>query len=495
MKILMVSPLSPDSFWSFKYAIKFLKKKATFPPLGLLTVASLLPQKWEKKLVDMNIEKLSDKDLLWADYVFIGAMTIHRQSVEQIIKRCKKFNVKTVAGGPLFTMEYAAYADKIDHLVLNEAEKTLPEFINDLNSGTAKHIYKSNIFPVITDSPIPLWNLIDLKKYASMSIQYSRGCPFHCDFCNVTTLFGRRMRKKTAPQVIGELDSLYEAGYKGSIFFVDDNFIGTISSLKNELLPALIEWKKSHPEMYFYTEVSINIADDKELMKMMRLAGFDQVFIGIETPSNEGLAESSKTQNHNRDLVRDVKRIQRHGLQVQAGFIVGFDSDSSDIFQNQIDFIQECGITTAMVGLLQAPEGTKLYERLAKDKRLNKYSSSGDNFDGSTNIIPLSMDINTLKTGYKLILNKIYSPKYYYKRIKIFLREYQSQGVKEPISFNRFLAFLRSLFIIGVLGKERYHYWNLILWTSLRCPEHFPTAINLSIIGFHFRKTVERHVK
>ena len=490
----MISPLAPDSFWSFKYAIKFLKKKATFPPLGLLTVASMLPEKWEKRLVDMNTTKLSNRDLLWADYVFLGAMIIHRQSVEQIINRCKKLKVKIVAGGPLFTMEYADYVNKIDHLVLNEAEATLPDFINDLKSGKPKRIYKSDKFPNIINSPAPLWKLINLKKYASISIQYSRGCPFHCDFCNVTTLFGRKMRKKTASQVMNELNGVYDAGYRGSIFFVDDNFIGTISSLKQELLPALIEWKKSHPEMYFFTEVSINIADDKELMKMMRLAGFDQVFIGIETPSNEGLAESNKTQNHNRNLVRDIKRIQRHGLQVQGGFIVGFDSDSPSIFQDQIDFIQECGITTAMVGLLQAPEGTKLYDRLIKAKRLNKYVS-GDNFDGSTNIIPVSMDIGALKKGYKNILDKIYSPKYYYKRIKIFLREYQNQGIKEPLSINRIMAFLRSLFIIGILGKERFHYWNLLLWTSFRCPEHFPMAVNLSIIGFHFRKTVKCHVK
>ena len=494
MKILMISPLSPDSFWSFKYAIKFLKKKATFPPLGLLTVAALLPDSWEKKLVDMNTTKLSDKDLLWADYVFMGAMVIHRKSVEQVIDRCKKLNVKIVAGGPLFTMEYANYSDKVDHLVLNEAEITLPHFLNDLKASTTKHIYKSDEFPDIVDSPSPLWNLINLKKYASISIQYSRGCPFHCDFCNVTTLFGRKVRKKSVSQIINELDGVYKAGYRGSIFFVDDNFIGSINTLKKELLPALIEWKKAHQEMCFFTEVTINLSDDKELMKMMRLAGFDQVFIGIETPSNEGLAESNKTQNHNRDLVNDIKRIQRHGLQVQGGFIVGFDSDSPAIFQDQIDFIQKCGITTAMVGLLQAPPGTKLYDRLEKDKRLRKHVS-GDNFDGSTNIIPLSMDLNTLKVGYKKILDKIYSPKYYYKRIKVFLREYQNPGITEQVSFERILAFLRSLFFIGILGKERFHYWNLLIWTSLRYPRHFPIAVNLSIIGFHFRKTVKCYVK
>jgi radical SAM superfamily enzyme YgiQ (UPF0313 family) len=494
MKILLVSPLFPDTFWSFKYAIKFLNKKATFPPLGLLTVASILPEKWEKKLIDMNVTKLSDTDLLWADYVFIGAMIVQRQSVNEIVKRCRNFDVKTVGGGPLFTMEHLDYIDKIDHLVLDEAEGSLPNFINDLQVGNPKKVYRSDVYPDITNTPAPLWDLINLKKYASLSIQYSRGCPFYCDFCNVTSLFGRKMRKKVVSQIINELNILYDLGYRGSIFFVDDNFIGTIKSLKQELLPALIEWKEKHVGIHFFTEVSINISDDVELMNMMRLAGFDQVFIGIETPSNEGLAESSKDQNYNRNLTGDIKKIQRHGLQVQGGFIVGFDSDSPSIFQKQIDFIQECGITTAMVGLLQAPPGTKLYKRLLKAKRLNNHLS-GDNFDGSTNIIPLSMDINILKKGYKVILQKIYSPKFYYKRIKVFLREYQNQGIKQPIKFNRYMAFLRSLFIIGVLGKERFYYWNLLIWTLLCCPKNFALAVNLTIIGFHFRKTVKCYVK
>ena len=494
MKILIVSPMSPDTFWSFKYVMKFIRKKAVFPPLGLLTVAAMLPEKWKKRFVDMNTHKLSNKDIIWVDYVFIGAMHIQLKSVEEVIERCRKYKTKIVAGGPMFTMNHKLFIDKIDHFVLNEAEITLPEFLNDLKNGCAKQIYSSSEFAEIKESPLPLWSLINLKKYAHMSIQYTRGCPFECDFCNVTTLFGRKVRCKTSTQIITELNSIYENGYRGTIFFVDDNFIGRIIPLKRDLLPVLINWKKYHPEISFFTEVSINIADDAELMKMMRLAGFDQVFIGIETPSNAGLAESNKTQNHNRDLINDIKKIQRHGLQVQGGFIVGFDSDTEDIFQNQIDFIQKSGITTAMVGLLQAPPGTALHNRMQKNNRLTPVIS-GDNVDGTTNIIPLSMDIKTLKMGYKGILNKIYSPKYYYKRIKVFLREYQNQGIQEPLTFNKILAFLRSLFIIGILGKERLHYWNLLIWTTFRHPTYFSVAVNLSILGFHFRKTVKCHVK
>ena len=494
MKILIVSPLFPDSFWSFKHVMKFIRKKTVFPPLGLLTMAAMLPKQWEKRLLDMNTDKLSNEDIIWADYVFIGAMYVQLKSADEIIERCSKYNKKIIAGGPMFTMTYESYIDRIDHFVLNEAEITLPEFLNDLKNGNAKQIYTSKEFADIKDSPLPLWNLINLKKYAHMSIQYSRGCPFECDFCNVTSLFGRKVRCKTSTQIITELNGIYENGYRGPIFFVDDNFIGIITSLKRDLLPVLINWRKYHPGISFYTEVSINIADDTELMEMMRLAGFNQVFIGIETPNNEGLAESNKAQNHNRDLIRDIKKIQRHGLLVQGGFIVGFDADTKDIFQNQIDFIQKSGITTAMVGLLQAFPGTGLHNRMQKTNRLLT-ATSGDNFDGTTNIIPVSMNIDTLLNGYKHIITQIYSPKNYYERIKVFFTEYQSKEIKEPANFNPILAFWRSFFIIGILGKERFQYWNLLIWTLFRYPKYLPLAVSLSIFGRHFRKTVKCYVK
>ena len=494
MKILIVSPMFPDTFWSFKHVLKFIGKKAVFPPLGLLTVAAMLPHEWEKRLVDMNTDILSNENFLWADYVFIGAMHVQTKSVENIIEKCRKYKTKIIAGGPLFTMNYQLYINKIDHFILNEAEVTLPFFLNDLEKGYAKQVYTTSEFAEIKKSPVPLWSLVNLKKYAHMSIQYTRGCPFECDFCNVTSLFGRKVRCKTTTQIISELNCICEHGYRGPIFFVDDNFIGAITSLKQILLPALMNWKKNHPEISFYTEVSINIADDMELMKMMRLAGFNQVFIGIETPNNDGLAESKKSQNHNRNLINDIKKIQRHGLQVQGGFIVGFDSDTKNIFQDQIDFIQKSGITTAMVGLLQAFPGTGLHRKMKERKRLRAITS-GDNVDGTTNIIPTSMHIDTLVNGYKRILTEIYSPNNYYKRIKVFLKEYKNQGIREPVNVNSALAFWSSIFYIGLLGKERFHYWNLLIWTCLRCPKYLPLAINLSIFGLHFRKTSALYIK
>jgi radical SAM superfamily enzyme YgiQ (UPF0313 family) len=237
MKILLVYPKYPDTFWSFKYALTFISKKALHPPLGLLTVAAMLPCDWEKKLVDMNIANLTDEDLEWADYVFIGAMTVQKESVEEIIGKCKTRGVKIVAGGPLFTAVPEEYPH-VDHLVLNEAEVTLGPFLKDLADGKAKHFYSSRTFPELDTTPVPLWGLVKMNRYHSMNIQYSRGCPFSCEFCDITTLYRRKNRSKTAGQVIHELDALYRAGWRGGVFFVDDNFIGNKKKLKDQVLPA-----------------------------------------------------------------------------------------------------------------------------------------------------------------------------------------------------------------------------------------------------------------
>lgn len=488
MNILLIYPEFPDTFWSFKHALKFVRKKASLPPLGLLTVAAMLPATWPKRLVDVNVTRLTQEDLDWADCVFISAMTVQRRSAHQIIARCKLANLKVVAGGPLFASEHEQF-ETVDHFVLNEAELTLPPFLADLAQGRPRRIYTTPDFADIRETPAPMWELLERDRYASMSIQFSRGCPFNCDFCNVTALFGHRPRTKSAPQIMAELDSLYQQGWRGHIFFVDDNLIGNKRSLKTELLPALIDWRKNKAGVPFNTEASINLADDAPLMQMMVDAGFDAVFIGIETPNEESLAECGKLQNKNRDLVEHVKRIQRMGLQVQGGFIVGFDNDTPSIFQRQVDFIQQSGIVTAMVGLLQAPPGTRLYERLQQEGRLHT-QMSGDNADGTTNIIP-KMNLDQLHEGYKNILQNIYSPKPYYQRVKTFLREYKPPKVKPYFEFEYILAFLRSIYRLGVFGQERVHYWKLLGWTLIRRPRLFPLAITLAIYGYHFRKICE----
>ncbi|MBN1935261.1 MAG: DUF4070 domain-containing protein [Anaerolineae bacterium] len=491
MNILMIYPEFPDTFWSFKHALKFIRKRAGTPPLGLLTVASLLPAGWNKRLVDLNVTRLTNKDLTWADYAFVSAMVVQRDDARRAIERCKAAGVKVVVGGPLFTGEHENFPE-VDHFVLNEAEITLPRFLADLARGQPQRIYSTAEFPDIRQTPVPMWELVDMKHYATMNIQFSRGCPFDCDFCNITALFGRRPRTKTAVQLIAELDRLYSLGWRGAVFVVDDNFIGNKKQLKEEVLPAMIQWREGKMGLPLNTEVSINLADDEELMRLMVKAGFNTVFVGIETPDDDSLAECNKFQNRDRDLVESVKRLQRAGLQVQGGFILGFDSDTPSIFQRQIDFIQNSGIVAAMVGLLQAPYGTKLYRRMEQEGRLNT-EMSGDNADGSTNIVP-KMDLEQLKEGYRRVLHHIYSPKAYYDRVITFLKEYKAPCISVHLDHDYMMAFWRSIYQLGFKGVERVHYWRLWAWTLLHKPRLFPQAITLAIYGYHFRTVCELYV-
>lgn len=491
MNILLIYPEFPDTFWSFKHALEFVRKRSALPPLGLLTVAAMLPKEWSVRLVDTNVRRLTPKDLAWADLAFISAMIVQRGAARRLIDRCKEAGLTVVAGGPLFTNEHEQF-EAVDHFILNEAELTLPAFLKDLESGRPQKVYATAEFADLHRTPVPRWDLLDKKRYACMGIQFSRGCPFACDFCNITALLGRRVRIKTSSQIIAELDSLYAQGWHNEIFFVDDNFIGNREFLKKDLLPILIKWRRDKRGVVFNTETSVNLAQDPVLMEMMVQAGFSKVFIGIETPDEACLAECGKQQNKNRNLVDDVKSIQRAGLQVQGGFIVGFDSDLPSIFQRQIDFIQKSGIVTAMVGMLQAPPGTRLYERMKQEGRLLG-ELTGDNADGTTNIVP-AMSLETLSEGYKGILQHIYAPKHYYQRIRTFLQEFNPPQKRKPLRFSDVLAFLRSFLRLGILGRERFQYWHLLLWTQFRHPRLFPEAITLAIYGYHFRKIFKRHL-
>lgn len=494
MRILLVSPKYPDTFWSFNYALKFTpSKKTTHPPLGLLTVAAMIPEEWEKRFVDLNVTALDDKDLGWADYVFISATYIQRASVKEIIARCREVGVKTVAGGPYFT-GYDDGFEEIDHLVLNEAEITFPLFLEDLRNGSTKRVYTSDQFADVRTTPIPAWELVDgMDKYISMSVQYSRGCPFDCDFCDITKLYGRNPRTKTKEQIIAELEYLYERGWRAGVFFVDDNFIANRRELKNEILPAISRWMEERNRPFsFVTQASIDLSDDEELMSLMTDAGFDVVFIGIETPSEEGLSECNKFPNKNRDLIAAVKKIRNFGFQVQGGFIVGFDSDPPSIFKRQIEFIQESEIVVAMVGLLNAIHGTKLHQRLKRENRLVD-DSSGDNTDFSMNFIP-KMPYETLIDGYKELVKTIYSPNYYYNRVSRFLKSHIPVYNKaNRFSWSYLKAFVKSIFVLGIFGQERFYYWGLFFKTLFTRPRLLPLAITFAIYGYHFRKVFERY--
>jgi radical SAM superfamily enzyme YgiQ (UPF0313 family) len=483
----LIYPKHPDTFWSFKHALKFISKKASVPPLGLITVSAMLSKDWNKKLIDMNVSKLELSEIAWADYVFISAMYVQKESVSMIIRECKKLGKKIVAGGPLFTQEFKNYS-QIDHFVLNEAEITLPLFLEDVQAGnTLKKIYRTDEFTDLKESPVPDFQLLEIKKYASMNLQMSRGCPHSCEFCEITTLFGHKVRIKKTEQVINELESLHKLNWRGDIAIVDDNFIGNKKRIKKDLLPAMKNWMKSHNFPFtFNIQSTINLADDDELLTLLTETGFNSAFIGIETPEEQSLTECHKTQNKNRDLIQSVKKIQRAGIKVSAGFIVGFDSDTPGIFQRQIDFIQQSGIVSAMVGLLNAPKNTKLYQRLKKENRLT-VEATGDNTDSSMNFIP-KMDNNELLEGFKKIIKNIYTPKPYYKRVRLLLLNYRKKhSRKKKLRLSLLVAFLKSLLIIGVLNKGQIEFWKTLFWALVRRPNLLIDAIALSVYGYHFR--------
>jgi len=492
MKALLVYPDYPDTFWSFKYALKFIAKKAVYPPLGLLTVAAMLPTDWEPRLIDMNVTPLRDEDLCWADVVLISAMSIQTQSVRAVIERCKTLHIPIIAGGPLFTCMPESFTD-VDYLVLNEAEVTFPLFLHDFTHGHAAHCYTSSERADLHQTPIPRWDLINFRNYSSMNIQYSRGCPFDCEFCNITSLYGRTPRTKSTGQVLTELDRLHAHGWRGNIFFVDDNFIGPKQLVRDDLLPALIAWMtvRKHP-FAFNTQLSLNIADDPAILSQLVAAGFATVFIGIESPNEASLLECNKTQNKNRDLLTNIRSIQRAGLQVQAGFIVGFDNDPTTIFERLIVFIQESGIVMAMVGLLNAIPGTRLYQRLQDQRRLLG-DSTGDNTDYSMNFTP-TMPRETLMRGYQRIVESIYTPNVYYQRIKRFLEEYHPRRKSVKLfRVNNLLTAVKTTFTLGIVEKERSYFWRLFFWSLFHRPRLLPLAMTLTAIGFHFRKSFEVH--
>ncbi len=491
-KVLLLYPNSPDNtYWGFKHALSFIGKKAAFPPLGLITIAALFPSEWEIRLIDMNIEELKEKHLKWADYIVISGMCIHKHSAKDILTRCKNFRVKIIAGGPLFQFSPNPEEEfpEIDHFILGEAETTLEPFLSDLKKGVTKRLYHAQTWIDLKKSPIPRFDLIKMEKYSSMCLQYSRGCPFNCEYCNIKAL-SPGVRTKNSDQLIAELDNLYRAGWRGSVFIVDDNFIGQPRKLTDEVLPAIIRWQEKRKCPFtFYTEASINLAANNELIRLMVEAGFDTVFIGIESIHKASLVECHKTQNQKVNLLEAVKSIQRAGLEVQAGFILGFDNDPPTIFKELEEFIQESGICTAMIGLLQAVPQTRLYERLEREGRI-LLESSGNNTDTALNFIP-RMDPSILVEGYKDLVKKVYSPEGYYARVKILLGRYtQSLSQKKPATFNRIKAAFKAVALLGIREKkERRFFWNLLFWTIKNKPGLFPLAITLSIFGYHLRKT------
>lgn len=498
MNILLVYPKMPDTFYAMKHFIQVIGKKAAYPPLGLLTIASLLPEKWNKKLVDMNLADLSDKDLAWADYVFLSAMNVQEESVREIVTQCNNAGAKIVAGGSLFTHEYERFPN-IDHFVLNEGEITLPLFVEDLERGEAQHIYKTDEFADVTQSPVPMFELANMDEYIYSIVQYSRGCPYMCDFCDVTALFGRRPRTKTSQQIIDELEALERQSDVKLVLFADDNLIGNRRILKSDLLPALIEWrKKKKPGFFFATQLTINLADDDELMDLLLEAGFRHIFIGIETPDEMGLKNSRKSQNLKRNQLENIQRLHGKGFIISAGFIVGFDTDTPSIFQQQIDFIQQSGIPLPIVNILKAPPGTELFDRIKNEGRLSRDFAFAE---GETNIVP-EMEEKVLYDGFIELINNIYSPEKSYERLIQFFTDYKhpktTTKVPEKISAKDFKMILRVIFQLGIKDTNRKYFWKLLAWTWVNQRKFLDKAFFYGIMVYQMHQTsihIEETVK
>jgi radical SAM superfamily enzyme YgiQ (UPF0313 family) len=484
MKILLVSPATPDTFWSYKHVLPFVAKKAAFPPLGLLTVAGLLPREWELKVVDLDVRRLVDADILWADYVLLSAMMVHEKSVREIAARCGELGKPMVAGGPLFTTSPERFAE-IPHLVVGEAEELMEQLCGDMLAGTVRPEYRCGERPDLSITPLPRWDLIDFGDYATMSVQYSRGCPFQCEFCDIVEMYGRVPRVKSTAQMLGELDVLVDAGWRGSVFIVDDNFIGHKTKAK-ELLRAIIAWRlRRGVNLAFTTEASLNLVDDPELLDLLVQAGVKKVFIGLETPQESSLAECAKLQNASRDLVAAVKTIQAAGIEVLGGFILGFDHDSGTIFERQLRFIQESGVVTAMVGLLTALPHTRLFARLKEEGRILG-ESTGNNVEAFLNFVP-KLDRTVLVDGYRSLVKHLYSPQVYYARALTFLRQYRSRGPRAPVCWNDVRALFHSVWTMGVRTRGRREYWKFMARSLLFHPRKFVQAATLAILGHHFR--------
>jgi radical SAM superfamily enzyme YgiQ (UPF0313 family) len=496
MNALLIYPEFPDTFWSFRHALKFIGKKSAFPPLGLLTISSMLPKAWHRRLVDMNVQPLTTADLEWADVVFASAMYVQKESLKAVISLCKAEGKTVVMGGPYASMGLND-AIEADHVFVGEVETTFPQFLEDFERGEAKAVYQAPERPPLALTPIPDFALADLSQYSDMSVQYSRGCPFNCEFCDIIEIYGRVPRTKSNQQIVAELDELLRIGWRGEVFIVDDNFIGNKKNVRT-LMPVLAEWSVRNKYPFsFTTEASVNLADDDELLEQMRSAGFRQVFIGIETPVVESLKEAQKGQNTRRDLIDSVRHVQSYGMEVLGGFIVGFDNDPDDIFERQMDFIRESAIPVAMVGLLAAIPDTQLWRRLEREGRLiGVEDHTGSNTDCVLNFVP-KMDATRLIEGYKSIIRNIYSPREYYDRSFDSLSRVTRAGSPQigegGLKREDITAFVRIIFALGVRDQSRREFWRFMGRVVTEHRDKIEDGLMLAALGYHFRKLTQTY--
>ncbi len=493
---LLIYPEHPPTYWGMTTTLEIIGKKAMFPPLGLLTIAAMFPPDYDLRLVDLNVTALRDEDLIWADIAFTSTMIVQRVSLQLVINRCNQAGVPVVAGGPHPTT-FHGEIEGVDHFVLDEVEETFPQFFQDLAQGTAKAMYRELRKPDITQTPLPRFDLIDMKDYHTLGLQFSRGCPFDCEFCDITKLYGRVARTKTPAQMVEEFELIYKLGWRGQVFLVDDNFIGNKRDAM-KLLPVLSEWQRDHGYPFsLSTEASANLARLDALMDAMVEAGFNTVFIGIETPNPKALIKTKKPQNiSKRDenfLFNAVRRIQQKGMQVQGGFILGLDSDEEDVFDAQINFIQETGIPVAAIYLLTALKGTDMYHRLKAENRLLEVSIGTSTM--TLNFIP-EMDPDTLIEGYLRVITTLYDPtlENYFQRC-LTLIEYLKRVPHLSKSKTKTAVYMDIMGLRSVLSEEQVPiYLRFIAEVSKHHPRMLPKAIDLAAQGYHFEKFTRQQV-
>lgn len=488
--MLLVNPLFPTTFWGYQYSLGFIGKRASLPPLGLVTMAASLPAEWQVRLVDLNLRPLGDADILWADAVLVGGMLLQQESMREVTARARALGRRVVVGGPAAAVAPELFSSA--HVVFcGEVEGRSGELVGAVEGSEPGPLVlrpPAGVYPELGEAPAPRFDLLELSQYASMSVQYSRGCPFSCEFCDVIELYGRAPRVKSAGQVLAELEALYTLGWRGSVFVVDDNFVGNRRAVRH-LLPGVEAWQEEHGRPFdLYTEASLDLAGDDGLVRAMVAAGFSAVFVGIETPSREALAAANKRQNLRVDVPSAVDRLMRAGLEVMGGFIVGFDSDDREIFAAQRELIRSSAIPVAMVGLLSAMPGTALWRRLEREGRL-RGRPSGDQFE-RPNFQPV-MDEEELLTGYAELMARIYAPREYYRRCAgLISRIGRTPGV-EGRTLEGLGALLRAIVRIGLLGRRRRYFWGLLWRGLLRGPRALRRAVTCAIKGEHLIRYTE----
>jgi radical SAM superfamily enzyme YgiQ (UPF0313 family) len=489
-KVLMVYPRTPSTYWSFDQALPFIGKRAALPPLGLMTVAAMLPPGYEVRLVDMNVAPLRRQDIEAADIVFLSAMIVQKDSFEEVVRLCNDCGVRVVAGGPYPTTSHERIKG-VDAFVLGEAELTLGRMLQDLEAGHLQRVYRSDDRADLATTPPPRFDIIDLEAYDSMPLQYSRGCPYSCEFCDIIELFGRVQRTKTPQQFARELDAVYNAGFRGQVFIVDDNFVGNRARTR-ELMRTVVAWQTAHDFPFtLSTEASIDLARDEQLLSLMEQARFTMVFVGIETPDEETLRFTNKMQNVRASVLDSVRTIQSRGIEVTGGFIVGFDTDPGDIFERQIRFIQEAAIPVAMVGLLTALPGTQLDRRLASEGRLLAESTGNNTHDLNVNFVP-RMPLPDLLRGYARVLAEVYRPRRYFARCRELMRRLPRSSVTvRGISWGEVRALLLSV-LKQTFSSYGLSYLRFIGGTIALRARRFPDAVGHAVKGFHFFSITRR---